>query len=145
MWKAFISLELDHLETRASSDEAKILPLALSTLTRLVIHRYECTKGQCAVCVKDIFIILTLSSKEEHICYCWHLISVILDFEKMALWFFFFWPRPRHVEIRRSGTGHSSDTSCGRDSAGSLTPCPTTGAPRHFNFRFICHILSPTK
>lgn len=47
-------LERDHLEIGAISDGTNwILPFVLSTLSRLVIYRYENSKGQCAVWVKE--------------------------------------------------------------------------------------------
>ena len=49
MWKTFISLEIDHLETRAISDEARILPFELGALNRLVIYRYENSKRRYVV------------------------------------------------------------------------------------------------
>lgn len=86
MWKTY-SLESDHLETRAISDNANwILPFVLSILNSLVIYRHKNSKGQCVVWVKEWLSSLYRYLQRKYIFVVGDvLLFVILELNKMSL------------------------------------------------------------
>lgn len=89
MWKKLFFIRKRSCRNKSDQCWCKfILPFVLSTLSRLVICRYENSKGQCVVWVKEQFSSFYCCLQRKYIfVVVIVLVLVILELNKVTLWF----------------------------------------------------------